>query len=59
MRVVRGRWRLAPLLGGAIFQGLGASAPFLLGGALMGALLLAALRMLRPGREAQAPALSH
>lgn len=47
---------LAPLLGGAIFQGLGASAPFLLGGALMGALLLAALRLLRPGREAQAPA---
>jgi len=35
---------LAPLLGGVIFQVLGSTAPFLLGGLLMGALLWIALR---------------
>ena len=38
---------VAPLLGGAVFQGLGSTAPFLLGGLLMGALLLASLRGIR------------
>jgi predicted MFS family arabinose efflux permease len=42
---------LAPLIGGAVFQALGSTAPFVLWGALMGILLFAALRYLRPGRE--------
>lgn len=46
---------VAPLIGGAIFQALGSSAPFLFGGLLMVALLLFALRLLKPGREEQAP----
>ncbi len=41
----------APLLGGVIFQALGSTAPFLLGGLLMAALLLLSLRLIRPGRE--------
>lgn len=47
---------LAPILAGAAFQEAGASAPFVLGGALMAALLVAALRGLKAGREEQAPA---
>lgn len=47
---------LAPLIGGAIFQVLGSTMPFLLGGVMMGALLLAAWRMIRPGREETQPA---
>jgi DHA1 family tetracycline resistance protein-like MFS transporter len=39
---------VAPLLGGAIFEGLGSTAPFLFGGLLMGVLLLLSLRMIRP-----------
>ncbi|MCB8923128.1 MAG: MFS transporter, partial [Ardenticatenaceae bacterium] len=42
---------LAPLIGGALFQGLGSTAPFLAGGALMGILLLLALSQVKPGRE--------
>lgn len=46
---------VAPLIGGAIFQVLGSSAPFFFGGLLMAALWLFALRSLKPGREEQAP----
>jgi MFS family permease len=42
---------LAPLIGGALFQSLGASAPFLAGGLLMALLWGLALRRLQPGRE--------
>jgi DHA1 family tetracycline resistance protein-like MFS transporter len=42
---------VAPLLGGAIFQTLGSSAPFLLGGLLMAALLLLSIKNIKPGRE--------
>ncbi|HEX6304078.1 MAG TPA: MFS transporter, partial [Anaerolineales bacterium] len=41
---------VAPLIGGAIFQVLGSSAPFFFGGLLMTALWLFALRSLKPGR---------
>lgn len=44
----------APLLGGLIFQTLGSTAPFLIGGLIMGTLLLYALRAIRPGPEEQA-----
>lgn len=47
---------LAPLIGGAIFQGIGPVAPFILWGALMAVLLLLALRLVVPGREENAPA---
>jgi DHA1 family tetracycline resistance protein-like MFS transporter len=46
---------VAPLLGGAIFQALGATWPFLFGGLLMGVLWLGALQMIKPGREETAP----
>jgi MFS family permease len=46
---------LAPLLGGAIFQLLGSTWPFLLGGLLMFGLFLGARRWLRPGAEEDAP----
>ncbi|MBI5667101.1 MAG: MFS transporter [Chloroflexi bacterium] len=46
---------ITPVLGGALFQGLGSTAPFLIGGAVMAALLLAAIRHVRPGPE-EAPA---
>lgn len=46
---------VAPLLGGALFQWLGPSAPFLAGGLLMALLLLAAGQWVKPGREEQAP----
>jgi predicted MFS family arabinose efflux permease len=42
---------VAPLLGGAIFQTLGSSAPFLLGGLLMAALLLLSIKNIKPGQE--------
>jgi MFS family permease len=42
---------VAPLLGGIIFQALGSTAPFLLGGLLMAALLLLSMKNIRPGRE--------
>ena len=47
---------LAPLIGGALFQALGASWPFLLGGILMGVLYLVAARRLTPEGEAATPA---
>jgi len=46
---------VAPLIGGAIFQTLGSTAPFLLGGLLMAVLLLFSLRLIRPGREEAVP----
>ncbi len=46
---------LAPLIGGAIFQWIGSTGPFLFGGLLMAALLLLSLQMIRPGREESAP----
>jgi MFS family permease len=46
---------VAPLLGGAIFQALGATWPFLFGGLLMGALWVGALLTIKPGREETAP----
>lgn len=42
---------LAPLIGGAIFQTVGPSAPFWFGAAIMGLLLVAARSTIRPGRE--------
>ncbi len=47
---------VAPLIGGALFQWVGASGPFLAGGLALAALWLAALRLIRPGREEAAPA---
>lgn len=47
---------IAPLIGGAIFQALGSSAPFLLGGFLIAILLLVSTRSLKPGREESLPA---
>ena len=47
---------IAPLAGGAIFQALGAPAPFVLGGLLMGVLWLAAMQAIKPGREERLPA---
>jgi DHA1 family tetracycline resistance protein-like MFS transporter len=42
---------VAPLIGGAVFQAFGSTAPFFLGGLLMAALLLLSRRELKPGRE--------
>lgn len=42
---------IAPVLWGAIFQGLGSSWPFIMGGVLLFILLLLSLRWLTPGRE--------
>jgi MFS family permease len=47
---------VAPLIGGALFQAFGSTIPFLSGGIVLGLLLLAALRAIRPGREETAPA---
>jgi DHA1 family tetracycline resistance protein-like MFS transporter len=47
---------VAPLMGGAVFQAFGATAPFLSGGLLMALLFVFAVRFVRPGREEQAPA---
>lgn len=47
---------LAPLIGGALFQAFGSTAPFLTGGLVLGALLVLAWQMIRPGREELAPA---
>jgi MFS transporter, DHA1 family, tetracycline resistance protein len=41
----------APVFGGLLFQSLGPAAPFLLGGCLAALLLVAASRLVRPGRE--------
>lgn len=40
-----------PILGGAIFQVMGASAPFLIGGVMMAVLFVMALRYIGPGPE--------
>jgi len=42
---------LAPLIGGALFQALGSTAPFLTGGLILAALWLLAWQLIRPGRE--------
>lgn len=42
---------ITPVIGGAVFQFMGSSAPFLLGAGLMALLLVAALRHIRPGPE--------
>jgi predicted MFS family arabinose efflux permease len=42
---------LAPLIGGAVFQALGSTSPFVLWGLLMAILFYVALRFLRPGQE--------
>lgn len=47
---------IAPLIGGALFQGLGAAAPFVLGGMLSGLFLLVALWQVQPGKEETAVA---
>jgi hypothetical protein len=49
---------IAPLVGGAMFSALGSTAPFLAGGFLLAALLIASLRVLQPGREDAAPGLA-
>ena len=46
---------VAPLIGGAIFQAFGASAPFFLGGLLMAALMFVSMRRLTPGSEQSLP----
>lgn len=46
----------APLIGGAIFQAFGSTAPFFLGGLLMALLLYLSIRRLKPGSEEAAPA---
>lgn len=46
---------VAPIIGGAIFAALGATAPFVAWGLLMAFLLGVALRLLRPGREEDVP----
>jgi MFS family permease len=47
---------VAPVAGGALFQGLGPAAPFILGGLLMALLLLLAIRLIKPGQEEAEPA---
>jgi MFS family permease len=46
---------VAPLIGGAIFQAFGSTAPFFVGGLLMAALLLLSTRELKPGSEEEVP----
>ena len=46
---------LAPLLMGILFQSFGSTAPFLFGGLLMLTLLILAIRMIVPGKEAEMP----
>jgi len=45
---------IAPLIGGALFQAIHPAAPFIAGGILMAALLLLAVRLIKPGREESA-----
>jgi predicted MFS family arabinose efflux permease len=44
---------VAPLLGGLIFQSLGASAPFAIGGAVMLGLLLLSITVIKPKLKAE------
>jgi DHA1 family tetracycline resistance protein-like MFS transporter len=46
---------VAPVFFGAIFQYLGAPAPFLIGGLLLGVLLALAIVTIKPGKEESAP----
>jgi DHA1 family tetracycline resistance protein-like MFS transporter len=46
---------IAPLLGGLIFQAIGPSAPFLLGGLVLAGLFILALQKLKPGPEEALP----
>lgn len=46
---------ITPLLGGVLFQVLGTTAPFLIGGVLMGVLFVAVLRHVGPGPEEAQP----
>ncbi len=54
--LVSGANAIAPLFGGALFQALGSTAPFLTGGLILIILLVFALRVVKPGREEQAGA---
>ena len=54
--LVSGANAIAPLFGGALFQGLGSTAPFLSGGVILITLLVLAVLMIKPGREEQAGA---
>jgi len=45
---------LAPIIGGALFEALGSTAPFIFWGAIMAALLATTLRLLKPGQEEKA-----
>jgi MFS family permease len=47
---------VAPIIGGALFEAIGSSAPFVFWSLLMAALLVIAVRALRPGREESSPA---
>lgn len=47
---------VAPLLGGAVFQAYGSTAPFLAGGLILAILFVIALRLIGPGKEESAPA---
>jgi DHA1 family tetracycline resistance protein-like MFS transporter len=47
---------LAPIIGGAIFQAIGPTAPFVAWGILMAILLFLSMRLIKPGREEQVPA---
>lgn len=42
---------VAPIMGGAIFEAFGSTAPFLVWGGIMAALLVLSLRLVRPGSE--------
>ncbi|MCA9931190.1 MAG: MFS transporter [Anaerolineales bacterium] len=42
---------LAPLIGGAVFQAFGATAPFVVWGVFMGVLFVLAIKQIKPGRE--------
>ena len=42
---------LAPIIGGALFEALGSTAPFVFWGGIMAVLLYATLRYLKPGQE--------
>ncbi|MCP5100499.1 MAG: hypothetical protein GY943_33535, partial [Chloroflexi bacterium] len=41
----------APLLGGALFQAINSTAPFIVWGVMMGGLWILAVQYIRPGRE--------
>ena len=47
---------VAPIIGGALFQAIGPGAPFVFWSLLMAALLVVAVRAIRPGREEASPA---